>query len=228
MFEGKWKDFSDNVQSEFAIMRHDVEFSVKRAFDLALIENKFGMKSTYNFQVRCNAYNVYSPPNITKILKIKELGHEIGLHLYISNTAQHDWETVCQELNLQIDLLSKILDFEITRFSFHRPKAWMLENRDDTIQGYLNQYGKSFFEYSPAPSEIKYLADSRHEWGYGKPSDHVSKKKIQILIHPDEWTADGLDEENNFKALKAELCQDILDTFMSETPKNFKKYQGMI
>ena len=59
-FEGRWCSFFDVSDQPFVLMRHDVEFSVERAFELGELENQKGVKSTFNFQVCCDTYNVAS------------------------------------------------------------------------------------------------------------------------------------------------------------------------
>lgn len=39
-------------------MRHNVEFSMERAYKLALLENENNLVSTYFFQLTNNSYNV--------------------------------------------------------------------------------------------------------------------------------------------------------------------------
>ena len=75
-------DFSDIEKNtkKFCVLRHDIEFSVDRAYKLAKLENKLGVTSTYTVQLRNNTYNALSEKNIELIKKIKDLGHHIGLH----------------------------------------------------------------------------------------------------------------------------------------------------
>ena len=53
-------DFSDVNESTpcFCVLRHDVEFSIDRALNLARIEtHDLGVSSTYTVQLRNNTYN---------------------------------------------------------------------------------------------------------------------------------------------------------------------------
>ena len=190
-FSGRFMSFEDELDDGFTILRHDVEFSVNRALNMAIIEHQYGVKSTFFFQVLSNAYNPFSKTNYDKINQIKSLGHKIGLHLYISHLTEHNEESLCKELRLQKILFEKGLGLECTTFSFHRPPKWALEIRHDKIDDVINAYGPSYFEYSPTPVHIKYVADSQHKWAYGHPLDYQDQKKIQILLHPDEWSSMG-------------------------------------
>ena len=73
----------DYTTTSFAIIRHDVEFILERAYDLAILENEIGISSTYFFQLRNNCYNVFSEKNIDMVRKIHNMGHKIGLHAHM-------------------------------------------------------------------------------------------------------------------------------------------------
>lgn len=227
-FSGRWSSFC-SINENFVIMRHDVEFSIDRALAIGELEYKQGVSSTFNFQVCCDTYNVSSPGNSKAIRELSEMGHHIGLHFYVSHIIQKDWQSLENELDRQKRLLNAATGLTIDRFSFHRPKKWMLsELRSDRWCDLINEYGDSFFEFSDKPEDIKYFADSRHAWDYGHPLDYVNSTKIQVLTHPDEWSPPGLKERENFHSLKQELSAGISDTFLRESPKNFEKYSKII
>ena len=78
-------------------------------------------------------------------------------------------------------------------------------------------YGKSFFELSDSPKKIKYLADSKHAFSYGDPIEDYDFKKIQILLHPDEWSDNGYQAKENFNSLEKEHLDQLKLTFKTET-----------
>ena len=209
-------------KNSFILLRHDVEFSPQRALRIAEIDHSENVSSSFLFQVRSNAYNVLSTINREIILQILELGHKVGLHFYVSHILKNDWTTLRKELNQQSEILNFAINQKIDRFSFHRPPKWVLENREDSIENLINMYGKSFFEFTDSPKEIKYIADSKHSFPYGHPLDDIKYPKIQILLHPDEWSEKGYDISENFKILENENINQIKLTFKTET-KHFKE-----
>jgi len=227
-FKGKWTMFHDVTDKPFVLMRHDVEFSVDRAYLLGKFEAENSVKSTFNFQVCCETYNMVSKTNREKVRELRNIGHEIGLHFYANHLDSEDLNELLINLHKQKYILENAVDMEISTFSFHRPKEWMLKVREDQIGGMLNQYGNSFFEFSNEPKNIRYVADSRHSWDYGHPLDFTDIDRLQILTHPDEWSINGLNEEDNFIALKAELNRNVSEAFLAESPRNFAKYKDKI
>lgn len=219
-------DYPQAQEAEtFTLLRHDVEFSVPRAFEMARIEQAMGICSTFFFQVISSGYNPLSVVNRTRIRAMKEMGHHIGLHLYISHVPEGDWDSLQDELARQRLILETGLDLECTRFSFHRPPRWTLENRSDEIGGLLNAYGASFFEFTETPSQIRYLADSKHQWSYGHPLEDILQQKVQILIHPEEWSEQGGDIKETFRGLIDDHRNDFIETVDQETQR-FKQYRA--
>ena len=68
-------DFSDvsDETEKFCVLRHDIEFSVDRAYELAKVEKEIGVESTYTVQLRNNTYNALSEKNIDLVKMIKDL-----------------------------------------------------------------------------------------------------------------------------------------------------------
>ena len=50
--------FRDINGGKFFLIRHDVDFDLKLALDLAKFENKLGIKSTYIILTTCESYNI--------------------------------------------------------------------------------------------------------------------------------------------------------------------------
>ena len=206
----------DTRPAEWAILRHDVEFSVGRASQLAHWDYELGTRSTFFFQVRAGAYNLAEPSTKSHLSEIKKLGHEIGLHFYVPHDLPHQLFELEAELAFQKSVIEDVIGGEVEVFSFHRPPSWVLQIREDKVGNLINAYGPRFFEYSSAPQKIKYFADSRHAFNYGHPLSKHSYKKVQILLHPDEWSSDGMDLPANFRAIRAELLENLDAVFRRE------------
>ena len=217
--------YESPMPHDFLIMRHDVEFSVERALKIAQLDEANGITSVFFFQVISGAYNPFSVINRAKINKISDLGHEVGLHFYVTHISPNDMSDLEKQFQIQKNLFETGLGLDCKSFSFHRPPKWVLEIRDDTLFGVKNAYGASYFEFSSCPQDIIYIADSGHKWNYGYPSDNLGKAKLQILIHPDEWCENGsTDEKSHFKSLIEENTSSFIEILDQET-KHFAKHR---
>ena len=67
----------DSETDNFCVIRHDVEYSIDRAYKLAKLEEKNGIKSTYLFQIKNNCYNTLSVKNVPIIQEIHKMGHSL-------------------------------------------------------------------------------------------------------------------------------------------------------
>ena len=139
------KDFADITEKtkKYCVVRHDIEFSLDRAYELARIEKNLGISSTYTVQLRNNTYNALSDKNIILIHEIKQLGHKIGLH--ICPLLFRSKDEVIQKILLEANTFEKYYGFKIDRFAFHRPNlqpellAWYLD-----VPGLINCNGEKY------------------------------------------------------------------------------------
>ena len=114
-------DFADVTSrtKSFCVVRHDIEFSVDRALEMARIEaDELGISSTYTVQLRNNTYNALSEKNIKTVREIQKLGHRIGLH---QNPPNLSAAKITENILKDIGVLEHYYDFKIDRFAFHRP-----------------------------------------------------------------------------------------------------------
>ena len=222
-----FSEVNDEVNA-FCVLRHDIEFSIDRALEMARIEHDdLGVHSTYTVQLRNNTYNALSQKNIEAIQEIESMGHYIGLH---QNPPQMSDDELVDYITKDIETLEHYYGFSVDRFAFHRcgSNPGILE-RYVEVPGKINCYAKEFFHYfsGDKPEEIRvhYLADSNHDWKYGHPFniDYWDlPQKMQLLTHPYSWTERGYENISNFTKLIKERNEELLSDMNSET-KTFPK-----
>lgn len=226
---GILRDYADVYaapEASFIILRHDVEFSPKRALQLARLEASSGVSASYFFQVSGSSYNLFSPENIEIAGEISSLGHRLGLHF--NPHAPRMTKAAEDAILFELNAMTERLGLKIDRFSIHRPTADLLEQRIH-IDGFINAYSQEFFSYYSPEEEIpdeppvKYVSDARNQWCYTGRFDFPdeaffkSYKKVQLLCHPYTWTEQGLCEADNFKALLAERKLEFSLNYRKET-----------
>ena len=215
---GKAKCFEEAEQEdEFVVIRHDIEFSIERAYQMALIEAKYGILSTYFVQIGNNAYNALSNANVCKIKEIHSMGHRIGLHY-------RQAEDEIGELKKQIEILKAGTNIPIKAFSTHRPKPDTKYDKYE-IEGTINAYGAKFFKKVSNIAEIterdtKYISDSKFRWNYGDPK-RLDHRKIQILIHPFQWFEEECSMKECFRRITTEKNKELRQTYRNE----FARYE---
>ncbi len=181
-----YKDIFFNQLSEKnkqLIIRHDIDYDCESAYKIAKIEKEIGVKSTFFFMISNPIYNIFSEENKKYINNIKSLGHEISIHF--------DYEV--GDLKNEMRIFESFFDTKINIISIHRPNLDILHNLN-VEHTYLPKYF----------NDIKYISDSRGEFGYGHPIHAEEFKKgnsIQLLIHPVWWVYKNLNTNEVIEAL---------------------------
>lgn len=186
-----------NPQSTNVILRHDIDFSIKAAINIARIESILGIKSHYFVLLNTEFYNLCSPSSQAIIEEIHTLGHEIGLH-FDAAPYEDKIEDIQRAAARECKILEMIIAAPVKSISFHRP-AKSIQGMQDRLAGRLHAYQPQFF------SSVAYFSDSQGRFRFGHPLDSEAfetKSAMQLLTHPIWWTqesvADRLDLIDNF------------------------------
>lgn len=215
-------------REQFIIMRHDVEYSVDRAYALSRVESSMDFTSTYFFQWTNNSYNLLSRKNRDMIRDMHERGQNIGLHFALNGMT--DMQEIRKQIIKEMNMLSEMIGFEISEFSIHRPSpAALAENI--RLPGIINAYQEEFFTFaenvtSDSELSVKYMSDANHKWRYGYPDEKniLGHDKVQILTHPFAWTKKGYDNYENYRTLVKEKYIELIDSIDNEC-KDFGEYK---
>lgn len=225
----RYMDYHRALTSDrFVLMRHDVEYSVERAYELAKVESSMDFTSTYFFQWTNNSYNILSRKNKDLIKDMHERGHTIGLHFALNGMT--DMEQIRKQIAKEMEILDSMFEFTIDTFSIHRPSKDVLRENIKLL-GIINAYQDEFFTFAEnvtenTPVKVKYLSDANHIWRYGYPDEKniLENEKVQILTHPFAWCKKGYDNFDNYKALIREKYMELVNSVDNEC-KDFGEYK---
>ena len=226
---GRYATYGEALErEEFIIMRHDVEYSVDRAYALSRVEDSMDFRSNYFFQWTNNSYNILSRKNRDLLTDMHERGHMIGLHFALNGMT--DMELIRRRIRQEMDMLSDMLGFAVNTFSIHRPSPAVLAE-NIKLPGILNAYQDEFFSFDPKAGpdsalRVKYLSDANHIWRYGYPDAETiaAHPRIQILAHPFAWTKKGYENEENYRTLIREKYAEMIDSIDGKC-KDFSPYR---
>ncbi len=229
---GIYCDYSDVLaesRKKYFVLRHDIEFSIDRAYSLSHIESEEGINSSYFVQITNNAYNAFSEKNIKMLQDMQKRGHHIGLHYHRGNVEGID--ALKADIIFQSKILSQMAGLIIDRFSFHRPLREHLA-ANIQIDGLINTYSHQFFVLTDDPNsdiDVKYIADSNHQWKYGLASKEYFSQydRIQLLVHPLSWSENGAGHVENFQDIVKEKHDEFVHTVEGEW-KIFDQLRGRL
>lgn len=146
-------------------LRHDIDLSLAAAVEMAELEAKLGVTTTYLLMSESVFYNLSSPEGVAAMDRLRELGHVVGLHAVYPRV----------ELDSRFERV----------VSWHNPRP---EYMSDEIDGAVNAYGRRYF------SPETYRSDSNQRWRAGCPHAELRAGAfpwLQILVHPAIWVYPG-------------------------------------
>ena len=204
-------NFIADLDRSSICLRHDIDFSVKEAYKIALIKKDMGIKANYFFMLSSNTYNPLSNENRYYIEKISNLGHEISLHFDPSIYDDVDGFFVKEK-----EFFENIFSVKIYIVSLHRPRKF-LEDNNRKLKGCYHTYEDKFFK------NMEYLSDSagRDIRSNLQRMPTNQEKPLHILIHPIWWTIESSDPTytlNNW-------LKEQNDFLISEIARNCRTYK---
>ncbi len=173
----------------FALWRHDVDYSIENALHISKLESELDIKSTYFINLHNEVYNILEKEVFDKIKQIKEYGHQIALHFDSQFYEISSKKVLGSRLKFEQYLIEEILDIHINVFSFHNPTKQILEYDNWSYAGLINTYAKYFKE------ELAYCSDSNGYWRFKSIQETIDQnpnKSIQVLTHPVWWDSEVL------------------------------------
>lgn len=205
-------DFLESAPSKCIVLRHDVDRAVNRNLEMAKLEYAHRIKSTYYFR---HIEETFKPEII---LKIAEMGHEIGYHYEAMDKANGNYEDAIEIFKKELKDFRKITDIKTICMHGNPLKPW--SNKDLWERYDFRSFGVIGEPYlSINYNEVFYLTDTGRTWKDLKirVKDKVEKSKrnnrflsesisstddvieliqseripqICLLIHPNRWCED--------------------------------------
>ena len=193
-----WKKYEKCV-----ILRHDIDYDLKKALQMSRIEHDVNVKSTYFLLLTSDFYNVFSQSASCYLREIINYGHEIGLHFDEMRYNGLDIDEIREKIIDECKSLGCAVEAPITTVSIHRPSKMMLE-ADLEIPGIINSYGSDFFK------GFKYVSDSRRMWRESVESIIESQQfaRLHILTHAFWYNEKEQDLKTSLSEFVNRGCQD--------------------
>lgn len=190
---GKTKTFKDFNNERCFLIRHDIDWDLNAALNMAKLEYSMGIKSTFFILVNTNNYNILSYENQNIIKEIENYGHEIGLH-FDASFYKIDFNLHAKKEAL---ILNSILKNKVASIALHNPSILKFKPK---FKNFNDAYSKEYFipEY--------YLSDSCFSFRNKDPFEFIENFENspfqQILLHPLHYSKSGdLDYISKFEKI---------------------------
>lgn len=169
------------------LLRHDIDYSIESALNMAKIEYQEGILATYFILPDSLFYNLLEPEQINKVKDIIKMGHKVGLHFDIGAYCTLSEQQQIEKIQFFKNFMENLLETPITSISYHNPVIQGLEKLDRslTLHGLINCYSNILAE------TFVYRSDSMCHFRDQQLIDNILQGKyenLQLLIHPEWWT----------------------------------------
>ena len=202
-------NWNEKFNEKSLLLRHDVDFSIEFAHQLALLENKLNICSTFFFMLTSNLYNPLSEHSQKLVKDIANMGHKISIHFV--PTAHESLDHFIFEKNVFENIFKKKVDIA----SVHQPGIF-LNNNNITLSGTPQTYQDVFFK------KMRYISDSKGRDILpliDKYLEEPRKLGLHLLLHPIWWMGIGTDPIETLNAWRNKK----FDFITSEIRNNSKK-----
>jgi len=188
-----FKDYLNNPGKRVIILRHDVDLLPQNSLKTAEIEHSLGIKGTYYFRAVPESWNEKI------ILKIYEMGHEVGYHyenmdtistksevrnpkLSYDEILEMAYENFCENFEKLRKLVpvSTICMHGSPKSKYDNKAIWKKYNYRE-----LDIIGEPYFDMNF--SKAFYLTDTGRRWDGYKVS-----VRDKIPVYQDRWNQQGL------------------------------------
>lgn len=106
------------LPERYIVLRHDIDFAPAYSLRMAELEHEAGVASTFFVLVDGQFYNPLGKEVVEQLRRIRDLGHEIGLHFAVSSAADAD---LGREVAFRLEVLSAIAGVTVRSYSQHDP-----------------------------------------------------------------------------------------------------------
>ena len=199
----------------YVILRHDVDYSLIKAEEMARIDQELNIQSTFFVLLTSAYYNALSIKNTRIIKRIINMGHEIGLHYDCSGFHELPQDKCLSKIKEWAYILENVTSKQIISIAQHKPAETDVEiNTFD----YLDAYNARFCK------DMVYIRDSAMTFGNIELFKLIRQNsRIQLLIHPIWWHLKSLNIDEVFEYVKQNLSQEINATLQNDE-KSIKEW----
>jgi len=162
----------------FFLIRHDVDITPWAALAMAELEAEEGVATTYYYRLHAPFYNLLDAAVLDSVLRVAELGHEVGLHYEPGFFLARGLDPV-EGTRRDIRVFEELVGFETRTIAQHQPSQGPV--LDDISPEHPCAYQPALVR------DIPYFGDSGFHWREGCVCTKLDRPRLHTLIHPHSW-----------------------------------------
>ncbi len=185
---------TQHLSPPLLILRHDVEWNAKRAWELAKVEEDCGFSSSFHVRMDTNAYD------LDIMNQLQDKGFDVGYHYNTLDRCGGNFtqaiELFEQELGqmkgqgINVRTVSAHSDPRIKKIGYHGNIDILEKDPDCYARNHVFSHSLIFDRYS-----CEYMADYGVRWTHATSTDELIRQMkegrwpiIYMLTHPDYWS----------------------------------------
>jgi hypothetical protein len=183
-------------------LRHDVDFSLEFAVELARLNAEAGVRATFFVLLRSHAYNLASRRSRELVAELLSLGQRLGFHHWtLDDTAESFAAGARRDFGIAKELVPELEPV----FAIHTPtptsQRLCLEAE---VPGLVNASSARFLR------GMAYYSDSnlRHSFASWLGIVRRAESPLHLLLHPVNWVAGGTSVVENLAASLAAVVRE--------------------
>lgn len=179
-----FRSFVDGVaDSPTVFLRHDIDYSLSWAVELARINQECGARGTFFLQLRSPLYNLLAFESLAAVREMVDLGQWLGFHVTLPE------EDLPREQVLEL-IRSDYRNLQAAIPSLQPVAAWhnpsLLADQEGLgweIPGFVNAYGRI------GGRKIPYYSDSNMRYSLSEFEGIVARREpaFQLALAPMQW-----------------------------------------
>lgn len=200
------------------VLYHDVDSSLDSALEIAELEYKYNVSSTYFILLRTEFYNILEERSIKKLRKLIEMNHRIGLHFDCSLYKINNEIELEKYLLIEKEALSNFTSIVPEDFTFHNSTLNLVELKKHEYAGLRN--------CSLWNDNYVYCSDSNGYWRHKRLFDLLDAgkyPKLHLLLHPCWWSNGIRSPKERIKNLIEYRADNIFQCYCNLIEKNGRK-----
>ncbi len=170
-------------------LRHDVDYSLGMALELAEVNHSMGVQGTFCVLLRSHVYNLLTHWSLQLARRIRDLGQHLAFHCTVPSPLPASDEELAGHVLADFETVRRYLPEVEPAFAWHNATSGMIERgRNLEVPGLLNLYSRRFTQ------DIAYFSDSNMRYSVQELEDIIEKEDhaaLQLLCHPINWVAGG-------------------------------------
>jgi hypothetical protein len=180
------------------MLRHDIDVSPLNALDMARLEHRLGVRSSYYVLMHCPFYHPGAPRHWDALREIAAMGFEVGLHYDIRFFEARGLDPLSGVLD-DAKALGHLLGLPIRSVSQHQPASSSLlrEIQEYYVDAYCDEMARG----------MHYISDSGFKWR-GPSLENIlgEMERIHALVHPVIWSFADHDMAATYREMSRRAC----------------------